>query len=142
MIVLKVEGILQLFGLLSCGFLQLRELELAFFDDSIDVHQAVIIKDLLLLLQDLGSAVKQYFLILILGQRFLSCDFSRLYDYRVDLELNRLTLQDHLFHRGFGDQSVDIDLLFLAYTVRAVHGLDVRLGVPIRVIEYNVVSCH
>ena len=68
MIVFKVEGVLQLLGLLSCCLLQLGELNFSLLDDSIDIHETVIVKDLLLLLQDLGSAMKQYLLILVLGQ--------------------------------------------------------------------------
>ena len=67
-IVFKVEGVLQLLGLLSCCLLQLGELKFSLLDDSIDIHETVIVKDLLLLLQDLGSAMKQYLLILVLGQ--------------------------------------------------------------------------
>ena len=68
MIVFKVEGVLQLFRLLSCCFLQLGKLKFSLLDDSIDIHETVIVKDLLLLLQDFGSAMKQYLLILVLGQ--------------------------------------------------------------------------
>ena len=58
-------------------------------------------------------------------------------DHRVELELLLRALDDLLLDRVRGHEAVDVDGLLLADAVGPVHGLQVRLGVPVRVVEHD-----
>ena len=55
----------------------------------------------------------------------------------IDFELTCCALDNFFFDCPFGDEAVDDDLLFLADTVGAVYGLEVDLGVPVGVKDYD-----
>ena len=80
--------------------------------------------------------------ILFLTKTFRLSHPSLLYNDLVQFQLDSLSL-DYLFFDGvLGDESVDEDFLFLADSVGAVHGLVVDLGVPVGVVEDDVVGGH
>lgn len=56
-----------------------------------------------------------------------------LHDQMVHFQLSGRPFDDLLFHSALGDQPVDNDLLFLAYTMRTVDRLQVDLRVPVTV---------
>ena len=82
--------------------------------------------------------------ILFLGEStaLLGRNFARLDDHLVEFESDGLPLKDFLLNRGLSDESVDIHLLLLADSVSTVHGLEVNLGVPVRVIQDDMVRSH
>ena len=80
--------------------------------------------------------------IFILRQVLVCSLMPLLNDDLVELELDGLALDDLLLDRLLRDQAVDKDLLLLSDTVGTVHRLQVNLRVPVRVIDYNMVSCH
>jgi hypothetical protein len=73
----------------------------------------------------------QDLLVLLLSKGFLRGYLTRLDDDLVKLKPDGLSFQDFLFHSGLGDEAIDVDLLFLAYSVGSVHRLKVDLRVPV-----------
>lgn len=67
----KVEGVLELLGLLGCFLFEAGELSLTLLDNGVYVHESVVAKHLLLLLEDLCGTVDKNFLIFLLGEGFL-----------------------------------------------------------------------
>lgn len=76
------------------------------------------------------------------GTALLRGNFARLDDHLVEFESDGLPLKDFLLDRRLCDESVNIHLLFLADSVSAIHGLEVNLRVPVRVIEDDMVRSH
>ena len=81
-------------------------------------------------------------LILILRESLLGRDLARLDNYLIKFQSNCLAFYDFLFHCVLGHQTVDIYFFLLANTVRSVHCLQIDLGVPVRVIQDDMVSSH
>lgn len=67
---------------------------------------------------------------------------SLLYDYLVELQLDRLPLDHFLFDGILADQSVDKDLFLLTDAMSAVHRLEVGLRIPVRIIQDDMIGCH
>jgi len=86
----------------------------------------------------------QYLLILLFRKStpLLRGDLARLNDHLIELEPDGLSLDDLLLHSRLCDQSVDINFFLLPDSVGSVHGLEVHLGVPVGVIEDDVVRGH
>ncbi len=61
-------------------------------------------------------------------------------DELVELELLRGSFNDSFLDRVLRDESEHIDLLRLTDTMRSVHCLEIRLRVPIAVVQYNNVG--
>ena len=120
------------------------------------MHQAVLLKPLFnqgldidigaeadnvgLCSHDFIGAVEDDLLILLLVQGDRVVHFAAFLDENlVDLELDGLSLDDPLFDGIFTDKAIDVDILGLANSVRAVHRLKVYLGVEVGVVEHHVV---
>ena len=76
------------------------------------------------------------------GTALLRGNFARLDDHLVEFESDGLPLKDFLLNRRLSDEPVNIHLLLLAYSVSTVHGLEVNLRVPVRVIQDDMVRSH
>jgi len=72
----EVEGVLELFGLLSCFLFEAGELTLTLLDNGVNVHKSVVAKHLLLLLEDLCGTVDKDLFIFFLGEGFLRGYFT------------------------------------------------------------------
>ena len=76
------------------------------------------------------------------GTALLRGNFARLDDHLVEFESDGLPLKDFLLDCRLSDEPVHIHLLLLADSVSAIHGLEVNLRVPVRVIEDDMVRGH
>ena len=86
--------------------------------------------------------MNQNLLVLPLRKIFILGLMTLLNDNSVQLELDGLSLDDLLLNTVFGDESVYIYILFLTDPMSSVHGLQIDLWIPIRVIKNDVVGSH
>ena len=63
-------------------------------------------------------------------------------DHRVEFQLESLSFDHLLLHGVDSDEAENLDDLGLTDSVRAVHGLEIDLGVPVRVIKDDCIGCH
>lgn len=65
----------------------------------------------------------------------MRADSALLDDQAVPFQFYGLPLDDLLLDGVLGDHAVDVDAVALPDAVGAVHGLQVHLGVPVRVVD-------
>ena len=91
--------------------------------------------------EDVVGAVTQYVQHLVLVHFLIGVDEAALlYDDIVEAQLDFGALDDALLGSVFGDEAEDAHLLLLADAMRAVHGLEIGLWVPVRVVENDDVG--
>lgn len=71
----------------------------------------------------------------------LCLEASLRHNHVVDLELSSCSLYNLFFNGVFSDEAVDYNILFLTDSVSPVNGLEVHLGIPIRVVDEDDISC-
>ena len=140
---IEIKGlvILDLLDLLARLEFQLLVLLNSFLNELVDIDIRSV--DLFNLLpHDGGSSMNQNLFVLFLRKVFVLGLVSLLNDNSIQLELDGLPLDNLLLNTVFGDESVYIHILLLTNPMSSVHGLQIDLWIPIRVIENDVVGRH